>query len=212
MLKMQVFHDSGRMRDSGHMPDFSRKTWLRLYARLHPEGATLVVSPNPVRRRDSGRMSDSDQKIWLRLKGVTPVVCSTLVRICDFGRMPDNGWKVRLWSYAWLQSEDATPVKRHDSCRKTWLRSYARLRSEDETPVLCSIPVGRYDSSCIFWLQSHFLTPVTLPDSGRCHDSDHASLLRSKSVLHVLPTHLWKTMHDRVRWLQHLTTQTLSRK
>jgi hypothetical protein len=72
--------------------------------------------------------------------------------------------------------------------------------------------VGRYDSDCIFWLQSHFLTPfdimtlVVSPDSGR------ASRLRSMSRPHVLPHRLWKTSHGRARWHQHLTAWTLSQK
>jgi hypothetical protein len=46
MLIMQVYHDSGYMRDFGHMPDFSRKMRLRSYVRLRLEDMTPVIYPD----------------------------------------------------------------------------------------------------------------------------------------------------------------------
>jgi hypothetical protein len=59
MLIMQLYHDSGRMRDfgrmldSGHMPDYGRKTWLRLYI------------TTPVALSNFGWRHDSDRIFWL---------------------------------------------------------------------------------------------------------------------------------------------------
>jgi hypothetical protein len=86
------------------------------------------------------------------------------------------------------------------------------------TFVVCLTLVERCDSGRmpdfgrISWLRSHFptlvnvTTPVVSPYSGG------ASQLWSMSVPHVLPPQLWKTSHDRARWLQHLTARTLSQK
>jgi hypothetical protein len=67
------------------------------------------------------------------------------------------------------------------------------------------------DSGWKIWLRSYILTLVALPNSGWCHDSGRASQFRSMSMPHALPPQLWKTSHDQTRWLQYLTTQTLSR-
>jgi hypothetical protein len=74
------------------------------------------------------------------------------------------------------------------------------------TSIVCPTPVGRYDFGHISRLWSHFPTPIV------SSDSDHASWLWLMSVPHVLPPKLWKTLHGRARWLQHLTTRTLSQK
>jgi hypothetical protein len=117
----------------------------------------------------------------------------TLVERRDSGRMPNSG-------------------------RKTWFQSYVQLWSEDTTPIICSTLVGGRDSghmpdsSWKIWLRSYILTLDALPDSGRHHNSSHASRLRSMSVPHVLPPQLWKTSHGQARWLHHLIAWTLSRK
>jgi hypothetical protein len=103
----------------------------------------------------------------------------------DSGHMPDSDRKTRLRSYVRL-------------------RSYARLRSEDTTLV------GRYDSGRISRLRLHFLTSVNVMTPVVSLDSCHGSWLRSMSMMHVLPPQLWKTSHGWARWLQHLTTRTLS--
>jgi hypothetical protein len=113
---------------------------------------------------DSSRMPDFGQKTWLwsnaqlRSEGMTPVlcatsvVCPTLVERRDSGHMPDSG-------------------RMPDSSWKAWLWSYAQLRSEDTTPVVCPTPVGRYDSSHISWLRSHFSTLVNVTTPIAHHDS-----------------------------------------
>jgi hypothetical protein len=54
---MQVYHDSGRMRDFRCMLDFSQRTRLQSYTRLRLEDMTPVALPDSDRRRDSGRIS-----------------------------------------------------------------------------------------------------------------------------------------------------------
>jgi hypothetical protein len=93
-----------------------------------------------------------------------------------------------------------------------WPWWYAWLWSEDTTSIVCPTPIGIYDSSRISWLQLHFLTPIDVMTPVVSPDSDHASQLWPMSMPHVLPPQLWNTSHSRARWLQHLTTQTLSRK
>jgi hypothetical protein len=133
----------------------------------------------------------------------------------DSGRMPDSSHML-------------------DSDWMTWLWSYARLQSKAATPVICVTPVERRDSGCIpdsgwkIWLRFEDTTLDVYPDSSRHFDSDHISQLRSHFpslvvshdsvdtprlqsyiVWHVLPTHLWKTLHGRARWLQYLTPRSL---
>jgi hypothetical protein len=60
--------DSGHMRDSGRIPDFVRKTWLRSYASLWSEDMTLVIY------LDSARTSQLWSTSWLRSYLLTPVV------------------------------------------------------------------------------------------------------------------------------------------
>jgi hypothetical protein len=91
-------------------------------------------------------------------------------------------------------------------------------------PLYMLIIQVHHDSGCIhdfgcmpnsdrkIWLCSYVPTPVALSDSGRRHNSGHASRLRPMSMLHVLPPQLWKTLHGRARWLQHLTVWTLNLK
>jgi hypothetical protein len=43
MLIMQVYHDSGPMRNFSHMPDSGWKTRLQSYARLQSEDMTPIV-------------------------------------------------------------------------------------------------------------------------------------------------------------------------
>jgi hypothetical protein len=59
----------------------------------------------------------------------TPVVCQTLVKRRDSGRMPDFGLKTQLLSYARLRLEDVTLVIYLDSTRTSWLLSTSWLRS-----------------------------------------------------------------------------------
>jgi hypothetical protein len=68
------------------------------------------------------------------------------------------------------------------------------------------------DSDHISRLRSHFLTPIDVTTSDVSPDSSCASRLWSMSALPILPPQLWKTSHGQVRWLQHLTTRTLSQK
>jgi hypothetical protein len=68
------------------------------------------------------------------------------------------------------------------------------------------------DSGHISRLRSHFLTSVDITTSDISPGSGCPSRLRSMSAPPVLPPQLWKTSHGWARWLQHLTTQTLSRK
>jgi hypothetical protein len=66
------------------------------------------------------------------------------------------------------------------------------------------------DSGKKIWLQSPFLTPIDVITSDVSPDSSRASRLWSISAPPVLPPQLWKTLHDRVRWLYHLIVRTLS--
>jgi hypothetical protein len=71
----------------------------------------------------------------LRSEDVTLVVCPTPVGRHDSDRMPNSGWRMRLWSYARLRSEDIILVvypdsrrtsdssRRHNSDHISWLRS-----------------------------------------------------------------------------------------
>jgi hypothetical protein len=81
-----------------------------------------------------------------------------------------------------------------------------RMRDFDHMP----------DSDRKIWLRSRlrppFPTPVDITTSDVSPDPDHASWLRSMSTPSILPPQLWKTLHGRARWLQHLTTRTLSQK
>jgi hypothetical protein len=71
-------------RDSGCMPDSSRKTWLQSYARLRSEDVTLVVCPTPVERCDSCLIS----RFWSHF--LTPVDVMTSVVYPDSGRRHDS--------------------------------------------------------------------------------------------------------------------------
>jgi hypothetical protein len=156
-------------------------SWLRSYARLRLEDATLivcatpVVCPTPIGRHDTSRMPDSDH-------------------MRNSGHMLNSGQKTRLRSYAWLWPEDPTLV----ICATLIICA---------TSVICPTLIGRRDSRRMpdsgwkIWLQSYIPTLVTPPQSGQHHDSGRASQLWSKSVPHVLPTHLGKTTHSRARWL-----------
>jgi hypothetical protein len=136
------------------------------------------------------------------------------------GCMRDSNRKKRVWSCAWLWSEDVTsvvcptPARRRDSghiphsSRKTWLRSYAQLlsyvwlQSEDVTPIVCLTPIGS-------------LTPVGGCNSSRMHDSDHMpgsgrktrlrsyAGLRSEDVTTVVcPTLVERRDSGRKMWLR----------
>jgi hypothetical protein len=76
---MQVYHNSGRMRDFGHMPDFGRKTWLRSYAWLRSEDMTPIVY------LDSGDTS----RLWL-----TSRLRSYLMN--SVAHHGSNGWAGRM--------------------------------------------------------------------------------------------------------------------
>jgi hypothetical protein len=93
-----------------------------------------------------------------------------------------------------------------------WLWSYVWLQAEDATLFVCPTPIGRHDSDRISWLQSRFPTPIDVMTPVVSLDSGRTSWLWPMSVPHVLSPQLWKTMHGQVRWLQHLTARTLSRK
>jgi hypothetical protein len=100
----------------------------------------------------------------------------------DSGRMPDFIRKMWLWSYAWLWSEDMTPVVYLDSARTSQLRSTS-------------------------WLRSYLLTPVMHHGSGRwaCHMSYHLIYQRLRmtglddcnilQLRHLVGSGLWG-MHD----------------
>jgi hypothetical protein len=66
------------------------------------------------------------------------------------------------------------------------------------------------DSGRKIWLWSYILTPIDVMTQVVSPNSGRASRLRSMSVPHVLPPQQWKTLHCRARWLQHLTTHSLS--
>jgi hypothetical protein len=62
------------------------------------------------------------------------------------------------------------------------------------------------------WLRSYIPTPVDVTTPNISPNSGRTSQLWSMSVAHVLSPQLWKTSHSQVRWVQHLTEGTLSRK
>jgi hypothetical protein len=69
--------------------------------------------------------------------------------------------------------------------RRTRLRLYAWLRSEDTTPVVCRTSVGRHNSDRMpnsiqrMWLRSKDMTLVVYPDSRRTSQFWSTSWLRS---------------------------------
>jgi hypothetical protein len=65
MLIMQVYHDSGRMRDFGRMPDSDQKMRLRSYARLWSYVRLRSEDMTPVVYPDSGRTSRFCSTSWL---------------------------------------------------------------------------------------------------------------------------------------------------
>jgi hypothetical protein len=149
--------------------------------------ATPVICPTLVGRPHPSWKTRLRSYAWLMSEDVT-VICVTLVKGRDSGRMPDSSRKARLRSFAQLQS-------------------YARLWWKDA--VICPTTVRRYDSNCISQLRLQLPTLIDIMTLVVSSDSDRASWLLSKIVPHDLPTNLWKTTHGRARWLQHLTAQTL---
>jgi hypothetical protein len=134
---------------------------------------------------DSSHMLDTGRNTWLwsyvglRSEDVIPVVCPTLVERRNSGRMPNYGQKMWLQSYC-------------DSGRMPDPSQKTRLLSEDVILVICATLLvcltlaGRSDSGCMpdfgrkIRLWSCVLTPVALPDSNRCHDSDCISWFWSR--------------------------------
>jgi hypothetical protein len=112
-----------------------------------------------------------------------------------------------------IYSEYITPcvVRTYDTDRSCLhdYTPYARgLRSGSTKLVIWWITHKRKSTNLLSYITHytclwcrHLVTPVICPTSIIYLDFDHASRLWSMSVPHVLPPQLWKTSHDRTRWL-----------
>jgi hypothetical protein len=96
MLIMQVYHDSGRMRDFDRMPTFSWKIWLWSYILTSVDVTTSDVSP------DSGHAS------WLWSMSAPPI-------------LSPQRWKTSHCRARWLQHLTARTLSRKQTRRDTWL-------------------------------------------------------------------------------------------